>query len=186
MKDVMLDFETFGTGPNKIVCQVGACYFDNVTAEIGAEFKVNIDAASHEKLGGKFNASTIYWWLQQADAARLSLLNPEPLDIFIAMGQLNNFLAPATRVWSHATFDFVTLTETLNALGITPSVSYRAGMDLRTLIYLAGVKTSKVLREGVHHDALDDCKHQVKYCVASLNTIKTNKKLIAFINGLGD
>jgi hypothetical protein len=52
MKDVMLDIETFGNGKHAAICQIGACYFDRSNGEIGATFKVNVDARSAEKSGG--------------------------------------------------------------------------------------------------------------------------------------
>ncbi len=186
MRDVMLDFETLGKGPNKTICQVGAVYFNNVTGELGAEYKANIDARTHELHGGVTDADTVYWWLQQSEAARQSLITDQR-HVLIVMDELNNFLANATRIWSHATFDFVTLTTTLKQLGIKPSFSFKAGLDLRTLVYLAGkIQVDSADRQGVHHNGLDDAKHQVKYCVKALNAVKTNKKLISFTESLGE
>ncbi len=182
-KDVMLDFETLGNGTNKCICQVAAVYFDKSTGVISKEFKVNIDAESHEKYGGRLDAKTVYWWLDQSDAARKSLLT-DRLPIVEAFTQLNAFLSDAVRIWSHATFDFVTLMETMKQLDIKPTFGYKKGLDLRTLTYLGGVKVDAHLREGTHHDALDDCRFQVKYCVAALNAIKTSKTLVKFAEGL--
>jgi hypothetical protein len=186
MKDVMLDFETLGNGDNKVLCQVGAIYFDKVTGELGQEFKLNIDAASHVKFGGKIDAETVYWWLSQSDVARQSILSDPKVSIVEAMIKLNEFLHSANRVWSHATFDFVTLMQTFKQLNIKPSISYKAGMDIRTLVYLSGISTNETLRTGVHHDALEDAKHQVKYCVKALNLVKNNKKLLNFVSLLGE
>lgn len=178
MKDVMIDFEALGTGPNKCVCQVGAVYFDRHTGELGESFKANIDADSHIKLGGVVDGRTVYWWLSQSLQARTSILgNQQP--VTEVMTNLNEFLKNSSRIWSHATFDFVTLTDTLSHCGITPSFSYRSGMDIRTLLYLSGTTTSSFAREGTHHDALDDAKHQVKYCVAALGAVKGNKQFVS-------
>ncbi len=177
MKDVMLDFETLGNGKDKCVCQVAAVYFDRMTGELGASYKATIFAGSHIALGGKIDADTVYWWLKQSQEARNSILNPTK-NIVEAMSELNEFLIPSARIWSHATFDFVTLMDTMKQCGIKPTFTYKHGLDIRTLVYLANVSFDKTPREGVHHDALDDCKHQVKYCVAALNTLKTNKILI--------
>lgn len=186
MNDVMLDFETLGNGKDKCLCQVGAVYFDSITGETGAEFKANIDAGSHERIGGKLDASTVYWWLAQSENARNSILNGDKKSIIDVMHDLNEFLRPCKRVWSHATFDFVTLMDTLKQVNIKPSISYKAGLDIRTLVYLSGISFDKTLREGVHHDALDDCKHQVKYCVSALNAVRNNKKLFKLVEGLRD
>lgn len=185
MKDVMLDFETLGNGENKCLCQVGAVFFDRVTGELGTEYKANIDAESHRKLGAVLDANTVYWWLQQSEQARASILQDPRLDVVIVMNQLNEFLAPATRIWSHATFDFVTLMETMRKLGIKPLFSYKAGLDLRTLTYLGGVTADGArTREGTHHDALDDCKYQVKYAVEALNAVKGNKHTLKLLESL--
>lgn len=179
----MIDFETLGNGTNKCICQVGALYFDKISGALGDEFTANIDAASHETFGGRLDAATVYWWLEQSDEARKSILNNrESIDVVFI--RLNEFLSKATRIWSHATFDFVTLTETMKQLRIKPSFGYKKGLDLRTLTYLGGVKVDSVLRTGIHHNALDDCKFQVKYAVAALNAIKTSKALIRFAEGL--
>ena len=181
MKDVMIDFETLGNGENKCLCQIGAVYFDKTTGELGAEYKANIDAGSHMRRGGILDASTVYFWLEQSEEARKSILAEPRRDVVEVMTELNAFLAPAARIWSHATFDFVTLTETLRKLGIKPSFPYKAGLDIRTLVYLAGIEVKSFPREGVHHDGLEDAKHQVKYVVAALNAVKTNKQAIAFL-----
>ncbi len=183
MKDVMIDFETLGNGKDKCICQVGAVYFDKITGELGKEFKANIDARTHAALGGKLDASTVYWWLQQSDAARTSILAPG-IHVTEAMTALNEFLANADRIWSHATFDFVTLTDTLRELNIKPTFKYKAGLDLRTLTWLAGISIDSFTREGVHHDGLADAKHQVKYAVAAMNAVKTSKSAINFLTKL--
>lgn len=183
MKDIMLDFETFGNGKDKCLCQVGAVYFDRVTGELGRELSLNIDAASHIKVGGVIDASTVNWWLQQSEEARRSILAPG-VSIHAAMHELNEFFRGADKVWSHATFDFVTFMDTLRQCDIKPSISYKAGLDLRTLVYLSGTHVSDFPREGTHHNGLADAKHQVKYAVAAMNTIKGNKALIKHLEKL--
>lgn len=184
--DVMIDFETLGNGKDKCICQVGAVYFDGVSGELGAELKITIDASSHERWGGKLDAATVYWWLAQSEEARKSILSDNKVDVKDAFTELNTFLSGAKRIWSHATFDFVTLVETLKQLEIKPTFSYKAGLDLRTLTYLGKVSTSRMVREGTHHDALDDCKFQVKYAVESLNNIRVNKRLLQAMDRLLD
>lgn len=181
MKDVMIDFETFGNGKDKCICQIGAVYFDRVTGELGDEFKANIDAGSHTRLGAKIDADTIYWWMKQSDAARASVCEPGK-DIRDVFADLHAFLMGATRVWSHATFDFVTLMETFKQLEMKAPVSYKAGMDIRTLIYLSGLNLDSFPRVGTHHDGLEDAKHQVKYTVAALNMLKANKTVLQCIS----
>lgn len=176
MKDVMLDLETLGNGKNKCIVQIGACYFDRDTGEIGETFKVNVDAGTHVKYGGELDAQTVYWWLEQPKEAQNSLLAGPRENIIDAMTRLNVFLARAKAIWSHATFDFVAIQETFKQLDIKPLFHYRVARDLRTIVDAGKVTIDKQLREGTHHDALDDCRFQVKYCVAALNNIKNKSK----------
>lgn len=176
MKDVMVDLETFGTGKDAVVCQIGACYFDRVTGAIGDKFKVNIDARTAVKSGAEIDADTVYWWLSQGKDAISSITSPPLVDITTAFEDLNKFLAPAKAIWSHATFDFVIIAQTLRRLGIKPNFRYTAARDIRTLMDLAKASAGQVedpqLRLGTHHDALDDCIFQVLYCVHALNRLK--------------
>lgn len=178
MKDVMIDFETLGNGKNACVIQVGAVYFDRATGELGPQFKVNIDARSAVQSGAEFDAHTIYWWLSQSKEAIESFTQGDLMPIESAMEGLNYFLADAKAIWSHATFDFVILMETLKRLSIKPTFRYSAARDIRTLVDLANVSTkdAKFVREGTHHDALDDCKFQIKYCVDALQKLLKEQK----------
>ena len=170
----MIDFETFGNGKNACVVQIGACYFNRETGETGEYFKSNIDARSAIASGADMDADTIYWWLSQSPDAIKSVTEIPLIEIKDAFESLNAFLALAegVRIWSHATFDFVILTETLKRLKMKPRFSYRAARDIRTLLDLSGVDFKKVPREGLHHDALDDCFHQIKYCVEAFKSLK--------------
>ncbi len=171
MKDLMVDIESLGNGKNGLICQIGACYFDRTTGEIGDTFKVNIDLASAEASGGEFDASTVEWWLAQSEAARNSILADPKVSLLDAMSDFMNFIKASKAIWSHATFDFVILNETCKRLGLR-QMPFRKARDIRTLVDLGKITTSKVPREGVHHDALADCLHQVKYCVMALNKVK--------------
>ena len=182
MNDLMADIETFGNGKDKCIVQIGACYFDRVTGEIGATFKRNIDARSHMKYGAQIDADTVYWWLSQSPEAIASVIAEPREDIKVVMSDLNEFLKDAKAIWSHLGFDFVTLSETLKQLDIKPLFSFRAARDIRTLVDLGKVSTSDFNATRVlHHDSLDDCFTQVRYCVAALNKVsgrvEVNKRL---------
>lgn len=168
----MIDLETFGVNKQAVIVQIGACFFDRETGEIGETFKVNVDPISAVKAGLKMDPQTVCWWLTQSESARNSVLSEPKLDINTAMVQLNQFLSPAKHIWSHATFDFCIIMEVLNLLGVKPKFSYKDARDIRTLSHLTGNKKFDGNREGTHHDALDDCLHQVKYCVVALNSLR--------------
>lgn len=168
----MIDLETFGVNKSAVIVQIGACYFNEVTGEIGDAIKINVDPVSGVKAGCRMDAQTVCWWMNQSDEARKSILADPKSNIHDAMNQLNNFLSGAKHIWSHATFDFVIVQEVLTLLGIPPKFQYKAARDIRTLSHLSGNKKFDGVRTGTHHDALDDCLHQVKYCVEAMNRLK--------------
>ena len=168
----MLDLEALGNGKNACIVQIGACYFDRDTGEIGETFKVNVCAHSATDSGAELDAQTVYWWLTQSREAIDSIVAQPRVDITVAMHDLNSFLSKAKCIWSHATFDFVIVTETFRRLRIKPLFSYSTCRDIRTLVDMAKLTIDKTERTGLHHDALADCEHQVKYCVKAFSNIK--------------
>lgn len=187
MKDVMLDIEAFGKCENKLIVQIGACYFDRATGEIGRTFKMNIDPIDAERKGFKIDADTVLWWMQQSDAARASVVADPKLPIIEVFNALNEFLKDAGQIWSHSTYDFVSITQTYSVLGIKPLFGFRTARDIRTLMDMFKVTVDKVSREGVHHDALADCFHQVKYCMEAfkkMDGLTQAKQVVSFIKGL--
>jgi hypothetical protein len=186
----MVDIESLGNGKSCCIIQIGACYFDRFTGEIGKTFSVNIDAASAMQSGAQMDAATVYWWLGQSDAARASILATPKLPIEDAMKAFTGFIesGPASCVWSHATFDFVAIAETYKRLKDVPMPKnfYHMARDLRTLVDLGRVTVDKEKRTGLHHNGLDDALHQVKYAVKSFNNIRNVKAMSAILQKLGD
>lgn len=170
MKNLMIDLETFSSEPNAVIVQIGACYFDRDTGEIGQKFKMNIDPSTDTE--GHISAETVKWWLQQSELARASILAEPKKSLSFALLEFSMWVGlNAEHVWSHATFDFVVLMSAYSRLGIRKPFSYRAARDIRTLLDLAP-KQDSLERKGVHHDALDDAIFQVGYCVPALKALK--------------
>jgi hypothetical protein len=177
MKDVMLDLETWGNSNNAVAIQIGACFFDRITGDIGNTFEVHIDARDEVKHGFEINASTIYWWFNQSEMAQVMATGDKHkrLDAYTAWDRFNDFVKKAKCIWSHATFDFVILMNHLRKLEIKPNTGFRDARDLRTLVDLARLEYTKEQRYGVAHNALDDCKYQVAYAVKAINKIYGGK-----------
>ncbi len=172
MKDVMIDLETLGTRHDAMIIQVGACYFDRMTGEIGREFKATIEPGEHED---KFSIDydTVKWWFVRTDAARKSVID-SPVPLFNALNELAVFLEGwDIKIWSHATFDMPILMNSFDKLKIKFPVPYKNARDIRTLMDLSG-PSPLMERAGIHHDALDDAKFQVKYCVAAIEMLHTD------------
>lgn len=105
MKDLMVDIECLGKGSHPVVVQIGACYFDQHSGEIGKEFIVNIDAKDAENNGATTDADTVLWWLKQSKIAIDSVFSQPSISEVEAFYALSEFWKPADRIWSHVTFD---------------------------------------------------------------------------------
>lgn len=172
MRDMMLDLESFGTRNTLAICQIGACYFDRNTGEIGETFKINVDAGT----SGDLDADTVYWWLSQSKEAQNSILELPRVSELAALTLFNAFAINAKHIWSHATFDFVGITAAYKRHNLKPTFKYSSAKDIRTLVDLSGITIDKTPRTGLHHDALADCEHQVKYCVLALNEVRKKRE----------
>ena len=172
--DVMIDIETLGTRPTSAIVQIGACYFDRETGEIGETFCENI---RHDYNNDEFTTDykTIKWWTQQSFDAIESVFNDESYSIVSAIVRLQKFLKDAEYIWAHATFDIPILMNSFEKTKYEFPISYKNIRDIRTLMDLSKYEID-FKRVGIHHNALDDCKYQVKYCVAAMNKLKTVDK----------
>lgn len=166
MKDVMIDIETLGTRATSQIVQIGACYFDRKTGAIGPTFSENI-ASGHPLF--TTDQHTLDWWQEQSQEARDAVfVNGKEFSFVIQ--RLAAFLQDAEFMWSHATFDIPILMNAFDVFKVKMPVPFRGMRDIRTLMDLADHKSEKV-REGIHHNAVDDCKFQVAYCVEALNKL---------------
>ena len=167
MKHAMLDLETMSTSPNAAIVQIGACYFD--VYGIKETFCVNVNLHSEAAFGFDIEADTIMWWLSQSKEAQDSI-RQTPMESSIALIDTSVFLRRADWIWSHSTFDFVILMNHYRKLKIAPSFHFRNSMDIRTLVNLT-VDKSRAIREGIHHNALDDSIYQAGYVTNCLKEI---------------
>lgn len=176
MKDLMIDIETMGNTHNAVMIQLAGIFFDRNTGETGAEFCRSISIETCKEFGFSTDDSTVKWWSEQnQDVLNDILLKSEhALEV---MNGFVDFLGNDIRdivVWSHATFDFVIVQNYLKTL--TKSyMNYKGARDIRTLVDLSGIDLNNYDWTNKTHNALDDCKFQIKYCVDALNLIKAQK-----------
>lgn len=167
MKHAMLDLETLGTFPGASVISVGAVQFE-LDGSIGTTFHRNISAASCRELGLLEDPQTVEWWTKQSKEAQ-DRVTKEPKPVTAVVTEFNSWFmrSGCEFVWGNgATFD-VTLWEAVcRKLGIAAPWKFWNVRDMRTVIHLFDLDVRTMNRVGVHHDALDDAKFQVK-CVAA-------------------
>jgi len=166
--DVMLDLETMGNKSNTALVSIGAVEFNLETGETGREFYKVIDLQSCLDLGLKVNGSTIYWWLQQSEAARKRICEKNE-HLSTVLGAFNVWMQDCVdkvKIWGNgARFDIGILEDAYVACQLKTPWYFRSEMDVRTLVAFAPYIKANYPMLGVEHDPIDDCKHQIGYCV---------------------
>jgi len=164
MRDVMLDLETFGLKPGHIIRSIGAVEFDIATGKLGNEFYANIDELSCEKFSLTRDQGTVTWWNKPENAAAQEQLLLDILPVDIVCKKFCDFFQStgAQFIWSQGSnFDGVLLDEVMYRVGCIVPWKYHSAMDTRTAYRMAKFDPWAIKRDGVHHNALDDAKHQV-------------------------
>lgn len=164
MRDVMLDLETFGLKPGHIIRSIGAVEFDITTGKLGDEFYINIDEFSCITLGMTRDQGTVDWWNKPENAGAQAQLLVDVVPVLVACNQFAAFFrnTGAQFIWSQGSnFDGVLLEATMARAGCTVPWKYHSALDTRTAYRMAKFDPWAIKRDGVHHNALDDAKHQV-------------------------
>lgn len=177
MPDIMIDLETLGTNMKSPILSIGACEFDRTTG-VNEEntFHVKIDMGCYDNLKQAFEIdyATLKWW-QEQDNFRNVTDGKETLHgaIIKFKDWFSQFDQEKTQVWAQgADFDFPIFKHACSVFKISIPWYYFNQRDTRTLYAVSpGFKKGK--REGVYHDALDDCKNQVKDVCRAFTLIKS-------------
>lgn len=166
--DVMLDLETMGKKSNAVIVSIGAVEFNMETGETGRAFYQVVDLQSCLDVGLIVNGSTIYWWLQQSDEARkrICIKGEHIRTVLTLFGSWMQDRVAKINIWGNgARFDIGILEDAFVACGFNEMPWYfRSERDVRTLVGFAPDIKANMPFEGVEHDPIADCKHQIKYC----------------------
>lgn len=190
-KHVMVDLETMGTATDSAIIAIGAVEFNpeggafgfiegdvDSTPDFGREFYVNVDLQSSIETGLRVDASTVQWWLQQSEEARLKLLEDPRVHINRALVDFSEWFRfrvedgvrhPGPEfIWARGTdFDVAILKFAYRAIGLEHPWAYNKGRDSRTYFDALGFDITKMENIGVAHNALDDAKFEAKAVIAA-------------------
>jgi 3' exoribonuclease, RNase T-like len=170
--DMMIDIETMGTAPGCPILSVAALLFDSRAPLTGDEsaFHFHVDLGEEIAAGAVPSASTILWWMTQAQGARDALLAGQ--DRSASMAQVIHDL----QVWvgAHygsdpvvwclpAGFDFPLLRAAAVRAGVELPWNHWDERCLRTLAkeYPGAIRPKPELA----HDALSDARAQAQWLV---------------------
>lgn len=171
MNDIMIDFETLGTKSNSVVLSLGAIRCNLITGEIGETFYRVLDLQDQiENYNRVIDGSTITWWMEQTDGARQAFSIPGKVLLADMCESFNKFTTARDRLWGNgASFDNAILRDIFSNVKINMNIPFWQDRDMRTILgfypkQLQEVWKKENLRVGTYHNAIDDCKHQIKYC----------------------
>ena len=183
VSDVMVDLETLGTRAGCQIMSIGAVAFTGShvkDSDIDCTFYCVVNAPTRWQrlklwLTGRglfTDPETLKWWEDKTPEARRVLeqhYGRMGHDLPQALRLFNKWLAqfPGVRVWGNgADFDNPILISAYHSAGVPQGWGNWSGRCYRTLKSL--VKGPKLVRRGVHHNALDDAISQAYHAVALL------------------
>lgn len=165
--NISFDLETLSTKPNAAIVQIGAVRFDDTGKETDV-FLRNVNLKTIPT-GFDTDPDTVYWWMQQPVEAQASVFGEQLYRVSLgdALQQFMCWLIPfkEDEYWAHAGFDPAILQHAFDHFDIENPIPYYKIRDLRTIKYLAEKQTGTkmdIRRQGNHHNALDDAKHQAR------------------------
>lgn len=165
---IMIDLETVGSVPGCGICAIGAaaCTDDGFVTD---RLYVIVSRISCRDFGLFEQQSTLDWWAQQPEAARHVLLLAEDPDGSMALpdaiDELNRFVrrqGPNVEVYGNGSdFDNAILAAAAHAAHVDLAWQFWANRCYRTL--KARVPHVGLVRQGTHHNALDDACSQAEH-----------------------
>jgi len=168
MTDVMLDLETLGTDSNSVVISISAVEFNRKTGKLGREFEMGLDKFEQIEKGGIVDTATVEWWASQSQEAKDEINRLEKINVPHVLRAYADWIrqSKAMTVWGNgATFDNVILENLFKRHGVAYPTKFWDNRCVRTLCDLLRIDSRKTKFIGVKHRGIDDCKHQITYCM---------------------
>ena len=160
---VMLDLETMGVGPNAPIVAIGACRFDE-TGLYGETFYETVSLESAVASGAEMDPDTVLWWMQQSEDAYSEIVEADG-DAWEVLCNFTEWLKSEKidGLWGNgASFDNVILAQTYRRFRQPTPWPFWLDRCYRTE---KSFSTVEMVREGIHHNALDDAISQAKHLI---------------------
>lgn len=180
--DLMIDIETTGRTPGCAIIQIAAVPFNMNTGKISTNvFKMSINLKTQKERDFKLDINTINWWNKENSKLFKELSESENHHIKVAVTFQNWFKSlkdyKNIRVWGNSNrFDLGILEgwyqKGMRINTFQPFWNTWLERDVRTLAMLDPQIKANTKFEGTKHNAIDDCKHQIKYCRAVVRKYK--------------
>lgn len=184
---ISIDLETLGTANDACILSIGAVKFDPHTGKMGDTFYRVIDTEAAPG-GGTLSASTVVWWMRQSQEARDAVFakDVERVTLVAALVDFSEWLGfnedlpegqefPENTLWQRGDKDREWLESAYKGMGLKAPFGWWQWNDQRTLCRFVPSETP---RKGVHHNALDDAKHQAECVSAALQWVAAREAFL--------
>lgn len=162
---IMLDIETMGNGSQAAITAIGAVAFD--LTGVHAKFYAQCSLESSVKAGPIMDVSTVLWWLQQSEQARVAFKGNEKADLLEEALRLFSWFCWENQVsgmWGNgATFDNVIMSNAYRLTGLEQPWKFWHDRCYRTIKSL--YPAARLVRTGTHHNAVDDAESQAVHLI---------------------
>lgn len=178
--NIMVDLETLSTHVNASIIEIAAVEFNKETGEIGDIFQQCIDISEWGENDRHIEGRTLLWWMEQ-DKTLLSKYKEHNGKLHTVLQRFRKFYQEhslngnneETVLWGNgSTMDITILQSAYEHFKEPKPWKYWAVNDVRTIVNLNPEIKKNCTFEGNKHDPVDDCRHQIKYLVETLNNIK--------------
>lgn len=191
--DIMVDLETLGTRQDAIVLEISAVEFNSHTGEIGEVFDVKLDIDDQVSYYRRsLSRETLQWWFKQDEEARKNVFDEYSIrfNMTAALYEFRNFVnrcdnkcysnsdRRVVKLWGNGSiFDLGILQNMYETCLLNVKLPWKfwAVNDVRTIVDINPDAKKNCKFDGTPHCAVDDCKHEIKYLVETLKTIKVIK-----------
>lgn len=165
---VVLDIETMGTDPYSPVIAIGAVRFrfDDMPIHPDDIFYQAIKLESAMEMGLRPSASTIKWWMAQADAAKLAVIDdPAAMDLPNALDEFTQWWGSRPdEIWGNSSsFDCGLVKDAYKVCKKEAPWAFWRERCYRTMKSLPVAKDVEFVRIGTHRNALDDALSQMTH-----------------------
>jgi len=173
--NVMIDLETLGVCADALVLTIGAVAF-SLDGCLGNEIEI-YPTVQDQIPQRKVEWGAISFWFQQEFNVREQQFSANRTsDLKNSLISLTEFCEQSLdknfKVWGNG-FDIPLLNQAYSSFGMETPWSYKKIMDCRTAVWLSKISVQKYIDEQKDaHNAISDCKFQIKFIVDACNVIK--------------
>ena len=174
---IMLDMETCALEENAAILSIALMPFSMDGSAVPEPLYLVVDTMSCF-MAGMAMTSSQEWWVKQEAAAKAELLRAEKVSIAEVFREIDGYLSALAEeytlvIWSRGiNFDLPKFEYCYRRFVEKPlPYNYWSVADVRTALRMAGINHHDFAFEGTRHNALDDCRHQIKMIQAAKQLI---------------